>query len=126
MSVSDDLFDHLATIALIGGPAAPRLYRRKLPAPIPDMPALTFFRITTGFEYAHDGDSTLIGPRYQVSCWAETGAGAETLARTVQQRMDTWHTIFGGAAIPIEQYDMIESETGMFHVPIDFRIWYNQ
>ena len=124
MSVSDDLFDHLSTIALIGGPAAPRLYRHRLPAPIPTMPALTFFRVSSVFEYAHDGDNELVQARFQISCWATTNAGATALARAVQQRMDTWHATFGGSALPAGQYDLVEPDVDIYQAPIDYLIWY--
>ncbi len=125
MSLSDDLFDRLATIGTIGGPAAPRLYRRSLPQPF-TLPAITFFRVDTVFEYAHDGDSELIHPRYQVSCWAATNAAANLLAREVQVLMDGWTAIHGGAALPVGQTDAeSDTEVAVPQAIIDYIIWYN-
>ena len=120
MTLSDDVYDVLAPIVTIGGPAAPRVYRRSLPQPY-TLPALTFYRVDTVFEYAHDGDSELIHPRYQVSCWATTQDAAEKLAREVQQKMDAWA---GGAALPQDQNDLTDPETGVHQVVIDFVLWW--
>ena len=117
MTLADDVYDVLVTVPTVAG----RVYRRRLPQPY-TLPAQTFFRVNTVFEYAHDGDSTLIHPRFQVSCWAETNAAAESLARKVQQAMDGWA---GGVALPVGQYDITDPDTDMWQVPIDFILWYN-
>ena len=123
MSLSDAVFDVLATIVAVGGPAAPRVYRSRLPQPY-TLPALTFFRVDTVFEYAHDGDSGLIHPRWQVSCWASTNKAAETLARSVQQAFDTWFIAGTRHALPVGQSDLTDPETGVHQVAIDFIIWW--
>ena len=117
MSLADDVYDVLDTVATVGD----RIYRRRLPQPY-TLPALTFFRVDTVFEYAHDGDSALIHPRFQVSCWAATNAAAEALAREVQQAFDAWA---GGTALPVGQYDVTDPDTDVWQVVIDFVLWYN-
>lgn len=121
-SLADLVYDVLAPIVTVGGPGAPRVYRGRLPQPAPTLPALTFFRVDTVFEYAHNGDNALIHPRFQISCWAETNAAAESLAREVQGKFNAWTL---GTALPQGQSDLTDQETGLHHVAIDFVLWWN-
>lgn len=120
-SLADLVYDVLAPIPTIGGPAAPRVYRGSLPQPY-TLPALTFFRVDTVFEYAHNGDNDLIHPRFQISCWAATNAAAEALAKAVQTVFDAWAQ---GTALPQGQTDLSDPETGVHQVAIDYILWWN-
>ena len=122
-SLADALFDRLSTITAIGGPTAPRVYRSRLPQPY-QLPALTYHRVDTAFEYAHDGDQLVIHPRYQISCWANTNAEAEALARTAQTTLDGWTHTQLNAALPQGQYDVTDPETGVWQVVLDVIVWW--
>lgn len=123
MSLEDDVFDALAVIPAIGGPGSARLYRNTLPQPY-TLPAITYHRVDTVFEYAHNGDNGLIHPRFQVSCWANTNAAALAIAKTVQTTMDSWLVTGSRHALPVNQYDLTDPDTGVYQVAIDFIIWY--
>ena len=124
MTLSDDLYTALSPIVAIGGPGAPRIYRTHFKQHY-TLPALTFFRVDTVFEYAHDGDADLIHPRYQVSCWAATNNAADTLAATVKTTLDAWLAIGSRVALPVNQYDLTDPETGVHQIALDFVIWFN-
>ncbi len=119
MSLADALYDHLQDLA------SGHCYRGALPQE-PTLPALTFFRVSTLPEYSHDGDGTLDWARWQVSCWAETHAAAESLAAQVRMRMASWHAAYGRPAFCEGQYDVPQPETGMFQVAVDFGIWWKE
>lgn len=121
--LGDALFDALKTIATIGGPGAPRLYRNRLPQPY-TLPAVTMTRVDTVFEYAHDGDSTLVHPRWQISCWAETNAAAELLAGTVQTTLDAWTHAQVASVLPQNKYDLTDPDTRVHQVALDVIIWW--
>jgi hypothetical protein len=123
MSLEEAVYDALAPIVAIGGPGAPRLYRNMLPQPY-TLPAITYFRVDTVFEYAHNGDNGIIHPRFQVSCWAATNAAALSLAATVQTTMDAWFTAGTRHALPVNQYDLTDPDTGVHQVALDFILWY--
>ena len=124
MTLSDDLYTALAPIVAIGGPGAARIYRTHFKQSY-TLPALTFFRVDTVFEYAHNGDNDLIHPRYQVSCWAATNDAADTLAATVKTTLDAWLTVGSRVALPVNQYDLTDPETGVHQIALDFVIWTN-
>ena len=121
MTLEASIKTALNPIVAIGGPGAARISVGMLAQPI-TLPAITFFRVDTVFEYAHDGDSELIHPRYQISCWATTSAAAVSLARAVQTAMDSWA---GGTALPAGQSDLSDPETGIHQVAIDFVLWWH-
>jgi hypothetical protein len=111
----------LNPIVAIGGPAAARISVGMLAQP-QTLPAVTFFRVDTVFEYAHDGDSELIHPRFQISCWATTSAAVVSLARSVQTAMDTFAA---GKALPQDQRDLTDPDTGIHQVALDYIIWWH-
>ena len=117
MSLSDALFDALQ--ALVAG----RCYRLRLPQPY-TLPALTISRIDTTFEYAHNGNQSLTHGRWQVSCWASTNKAAETLAGQVQTAIDGWIIAGTRHALPANQYDMTDPETGVHQMIIDLIVWW--
>jgi hypothetical protein len=123
MILEQAVHDALAPIVAIGGPSAPRVYPNSLPQPYV-LPAITYFRVDTVFEYAHNGDNGIIHSRFQVSCWAATNAAALALARTVQTTMDSWLVAGTRHALPVNQYDLTDPDTGVHQVAIDFILWY--
>lgn len=123
MSLEADVKTALSAIVAIGGPAVARVYPNTLPQPY-TLPAITYFRVDTVFEYAHNGDNGLIHPRFQISCWASTLLAALSLARTVQTTMDAWLVAGTRHALPVNQYDLTDPDTGVHQVAIDFIIWY--
>lgn len=120
MTIESSIKTALSGIVTVGGPAAARV-SFKLASPMV-LPAITYFRVDTGFEYAHDGDSGLIHPRYQISCWAATQVAAIALAREVQQALDVWS---GGAALPQNQHDVSDPESKVFQTVLDYVLWWN-
>ena len=121
MTLESSVKTALGTIVAIGGPANARISAGMLAQP-QTLPALTFFRVDTVFEYAHNGDNDLIHPRFQISCWATTSAAAVSLARSVQTAMDAWA---GGPALPAGQSDLSDPETGIHQVAMDFVLWWH-
>lgn len=119
--MTDAIHDQLQ--ALVGG----RCYKYVLPQPYPYvLPAITFFRVDTPFITSHDGDSGLSHPRWQISCWASTGSGAEALVKQVRVAMKPWKASYGGGALPQDQRDMSDPETKVFQATIDYLIWWTE
>jgi hypothetical protein len=122
MSLEEAVYDALSPIVAIGGPGTPRLYRSSLPEGYV-LPAITYHRVDTVFEYGHNGDNGLIHARFQVSCWATTNAAALAIARTVQTTFDAWLIAGTRHALPVNQYDVSDPDTGVYQVALDFIIW---
>lgn len=119
MSQADALYDQIQD--LVGG----RCYRGALPQEW-TLPALTLLRVSTLPTYSQDGDSNLDAARWQISCWAETHAAAEALARQVRARMANWHAAYGQPAFFSGQYDVPQPDTGIYQVATDFEIWWKE
>ncbi len=117
MTLTDELAAVLQAIVTVSN----RVYRRRLPEPF-TLPAITFFRVSTGFVYDHDGDSTLQDAYFQVSCWADSHTAAEALAGEVKTALDAWS---GGVVLPQNQIDMTDEDTGIWHVVYDVRVFWN-
>jgi hypothetical protein len=127
MSLETDVKNALSAIVAIGGPGAPRLYRNSLVQGYV-LPAITYFRVDTVFEQSHDSDSDsldLIHPRFQISCWAATGAAADALARTVRTTFKAWATSTRHAQ-PVNQMPVTDADTGVHQIVLDFIIWCNE
>ena len=125
MSLEEDVYDALAPIVAVGGPGAPRVYRNSLPQPYV-LPAITYFRVDTVFEQAHNSDSDatdLIHPRFQISCWATMNAAALAIARTIRTTFKAWGVVGTKHAMPVNQYDLTDPDTGVHQIVIDFIIW---
>jgi len=88
-------------------------------------PALTYLRVSNPPEYSHDGRGSLVHPRYQLDCWAETSAAVETLNAQVLTALSHWAQLFGQPAIVEEAgADGYEPETKLYRSRIDVILWY--
>ena len=98
-----------------------RIYPLKMPMGA-SLPALTIHKISGPRDHI-TGHGT---PRYQVSCWAESFAIVQTLSEAVVNCLTRYKGVASGNHIKQIVYenslDAIEDETGLFQVPVDFRI----
>ncbi len=98
-----------------------RIYPLKMPYEA-TLPALTIHKISGPRDHT-TGHGT---PRYQVSCWAESFALVQTLSEAVIDCLVRYKGVASGNHIKQIVYenslDAIEDETGLFHVPLDFKI----
>lgn len=117
MGVSEDLGEQLETVALSDG----RIYRNRLPDPF-TLPAITFQRMLTGFQYAHDGDLDLTASSWQITCWAVREDVAEELLGQVKIVLDNWA---GAVVLPEDWRDFTDPDTGLSTSELDVVIWYS-
>ena len=107
--------------ALIGT----RLYPGHLPQN-PTYEAMTYRRVNTGRPHAHDGPGDLAKARFQFSCFGATYSAARTLANTLRTAIDGYKGTVAGVRIDgilfIDEQDAYEDETGVYMLPIDFRV----
>jgi hypothetical protein len=85
-------------------------------------PALTIHKISGGENHVTGHGY----PRYQVSCWAESFEGVQTLADAVTSCLNRYKGVASGNHIKrivyVNSLDAIEDETGLYHVPVDFKV----
>ncbi len=98
-----------------------RIYPLKKPLEA-TLPALTIHKISGPRDHV-TGHGT---PRYQVSCWAESFSLVQDLSEAVISGLERYKGVASGNHIKqivyVNSLDAIEDETGLFHVPVDFKI----
>ena len=98
-----------------------RIYPLRMPLNA-TLPALTIHKISGPRDHI-TGHGT---PRYQVSCWAESFTLVQLLSEAVIESLTRYKGVASGNHIKQIVYenslDAIEDETGLFHVPVDFKI----
>lgn len=113
-----------------------RLYRITRPQNS-DLPALTWRKVSGQDQLHQTGTSTLTECRVELTCWASTPSGAETLrtaVRDVCQRYSGTITDSGESVVIVlirieddsEFYDPPQdaSEAGVYFVTVDLHIWW--
>ncbi len=109
--------------ALAGG----RIYAVTPPKNIA-LPCVVYVIVSRARMYSHSGVSKLNRYRVQMSCYAEGYAAAKDLADSVTVSMESWSaadTNIQGIFHENEE-DIYEKDTGLYHVPVDFMIWYQE
>lgn len=88
-------------------------------------PAITYQRISNTRHRSHSGYS-MNSPVFQLSCWAETMESVRILAQKLIDAVDN-HTgqmtpVERVTALHINDQDLYDPETGLYHIPIDFEL----
>ena len=97
------------------------------------MPALTYQKISGNWQVQMDGPHNMSRERFQINCWAETYAGAKSLADAVRAELNGYDT--GNASIGVHLITL-ENETDLlvdvgdmrgtrrYARAMDFMVWY--
>ena len=123
--IEKDLGDYLAeNVALCGGRThAPRLPRS------PMFPGLVYQRVSGVPAYSHDGYSHLTETRYQITGWATGYEEVREMAAQVRTVLDGYEGMMGstfiGHCLCVADRDIFEAGTGIYQVPLDFMIAFN-
>lgn len=93
-------------------------------------PALVYSRVSTSREHSMSGPSGLAHPRIQIECYAETHAGARSLADAVRALLDGFAGTIGSTVIQgiilLDDRDMFGEQTPVYRTDLDFEIWYTE
>jgi len=121
-SVADD--ENLVLWASAGvqagaGYAFYRVYGKTAPQNV-IVPYILYFKTSPSRDYTHDGFSGLHRPRIQISCFANTYGQVKAMAKEVVEAVEAWSP----PAFVAGEQDMFEEDTGLYHVPVDFFIHY--
>lgn len=101
-----------------------RVYHRRLKKGS-TFPALTYFRVSPGKVYSHDGFSGLQKPRYQFTVWSRDADEAETLGDAVIEAMHEFPYNDGQGVFLEGDHDPEDPEAELFMRVLDFFIWHN-
>jgi hypothetical protein len=118
-----------------------KVYTRVAP-PNAKIPFVVVFTVSEQREYSHDGFSSLSRTRVQVSCFDYTYIGVKTMVAKILEVLEDLATetffITPFHPVPIEgswvniqavfnvnEVDIYEEPTKVFHCPLDFFVWHN-
>jgi hypothetical protein len=87
-------------------------------------PFLVHMKISDVREYSHQGFSGLSRMRIQVSCFAGMYVTVKTMAAMVTDIMESWSAAKVQAVFREDEQDMYDETTAIFHIPLDFIVWY--
>ena len=128
MTIEEALKTYLLSKTEITNIIVDRLYPLILPQD-PEYPALTYFEVSN--PVSHDVD--IAYPRFQFSNWAEKYSDAKALKDAVKEVLQRYKGVMGGGSgvkvtqiVFLNSFDMYDPETGVYHIPADYKIIYRE
>lgn len=105
-----------------------RVYPLKLPQTTDfDIgPAITYQKISNVETYSHSGNENLITARVQVSVYAKGYGQVKTEAKKIKKALDLYLTSTIKAIFVLNENDLYEDITKLYHIPIDFQVVYKE
>jgi len=101
-----------------------RIYPTWLPQK-PVLPAITYFRVSTGRTESHQGDSRLDAARFQFSCWSSNYGETISIADKVLDALAG--RLPGGEAGHLgDGRDLYDPEPGIFHRAIEVVVQFSR
>jgi len=109
-----------------------RLYYVRAPQDV-TKPYVVFFKVSGSREYSHDGASELANPRFQFSCFATTYYEAKQTVNAIRVAIEAFSGTMGGdggvevgSCFCINESDIYEEDTRLFHVAVDYLIYHKE
>jgi len=119
--IEEALRSKLLSNTTLAGLVSDRIYILKLPQN-PTYPAVTFFKLT-GQRHL---DLDVAFPYFQFDIWASSYSSAREVANKIRTSLirekGTWGSVKIINAIFINEFDLYEDETGIFHIVSEFKI----
>ncbi len=132
MNLEEAIYTYLKTHSGLSSLVGTRIYPLVLPQSInlSDGPAVTFFKVSYVGERVLGGSNPkTVRSRFQFSCWAKTYASAKSVAVQIKSALQDYSGTVGGTggvkildANPVDERDIYEQDTGVYHVPVDVTI----
>ena len=130
MTLEEALFSYLKSFSGLAALVGTRLYPSLMPQNV-KLPAVSFQRISTIEEYHLGGSANLVHPLFQFSCWAQKYSEAKAVAAQIRQALNVYTGTMGGVdgveiygSFRENELDFYDAAAGLYHVPVDFRIWH--
>jgi hypothetical protein len=129
MTLEQALRTRLAAYTNLTTLVGTRIYPLRL-AQSPTLPAVTYQRISTvPVQALSAAASAMIRTRMQVTAWATTYAGAQSVAAQIRACLDGFAGMLGGTGgvnctvTWLNQVDLIDPEENWFYIACDFETW---
>lgn len=132
MYVEHALLKHLLAQAALSALVGERIYYVNAPQDV-RTPYIVFFKVSATRERSLTGTSHFVNSRFQFSIFSETYYEAKQIAGQIQLALqDKNNEIIGGdngVRVSIQydnEQDLYESESGLYHIPVEYLIDYNE
>ena len=141
MIIEQAVLKTLADDATIAGYVAARIYFMRAPQNTA-APYITLFKVSAPRDATLDGASGLVRGRIQVDVYAETYMGSKDIAAAVKAALVDYSGDMANSGFPYvlpsdfgvpvngvdcdDESDYWEEENKLYHVQMDFLIWYNE
>ena len=129
MTIEEGLSAYILSSPAITSLIGDRVFPMSLPGGSA-LPALTYQVISDPPNTVLKGESKKRHPRIQLSCWSNSYGSAKQLANLIRRQVAGYSKVFGtvnvGAALYRGSNDLYSPEYSLFHVPVDFEIWYDE
>ena len=130
MSIESEIFSRLSGYAgltsILGGldpHGHVKIYALKIEQDTV-LPAVTYFKVSDIPEHAMGSDADIKSTRIQVSCWADTYKIVKALEVQVKAALSRYRSGNIQDCFLDGSLDLYDSEVNIFHVPIDFLVFY--
>lgn len=120
--VEELLYSCLKNCAGLSALVGDRIYPVRAPQGV-TAPFCVYTKISNNRQYAMGGYANVQRHRFQVSCYGATYSSAKNVAAQVTAALEAWVANEIKAAFAINEIDMYEKDTGLYHIPVDFYIW---
>ncbi len=132
MQIEQAIKKELMAASGVTGLISTRLYYVRAPQNV-TKPYVVFFKVSSPREYSHDGASELARPRFQFSCFATTYYEAKQITEAIRVTIEAFSGIMGGdggvevgSCFCINESDIYEEDTQLFHVAVDYLIYHKE
>lgn len=132
MLIEQGILNELVGTAGLTAIVGQRIYYVRAPQDV-TLPYVVFFKVSGVREHSHEGASGLANPRFQISCFAETYYEAKQIAQQVQSALQGFSGTMGGddgvsvnGSFYVNETDIYEEGTKLYHVALDFILWHSE
>lgn len=127
-AILNELLDDSTVTDLVGR----KLYYVTAPQDVV-APYVVFFKVSGPRVYSHDGASQLANPRFQFSCFATTYYEAKQIVEAIRDALEAFSGTMGGdsgtevgSCFLVNETDIYEADTRLFHIAVDYLIWHEE
>lgn len=120
--IEETLYSYLSGHAGLSALVGNRIYPVVAPQGV-TKPYCVCKKVSNARQYAMGGIVAAQRHRFQVSCFGTTYSSAKNVAAQVTAALEAWKAAEVLAAFAINEIDMYEQDTGLYHIPVDFYIW---
>jgi hypothetical protein len=130
--IAEALAARLAAFSGLAALVGTRIYARKLPQG-PTYPAVTYYRVSGMREESLSGASGLAHPRYTVTAWATTYAGAQAVAEQVRLALECYRDTAPTYGVVVQSIVFLgdvdlqwDEELHLYAVAGDYEVWHEE